>query len=387
MPRRFITLAIVAFWLGMAGLLFYEQLWPRLMPSEPVMFPVDVVDEAGEQNETTNWDVTKNGTTGYRADIDWRYHPDEDTFESECQLAWRIPDEKDWRDLGPHHVVLQTLGAQAMAPGGAPLGPLARYFATAAVLDSDVLALEWEAPREESWSGLPQIHDVSLKKSTYRLTRHGEMKSLTITSSYYLLWGTAQGKGIRVEAEVSGSAQAGRFTPHLKLSFPDLRGDENIGPLTLRDFVGDGEPVAVLERGTVLNPLHPPRRLPDLSDGQRWRAVVIDPYALLGLLAPLDRAAGGALREAGVMAGAESLDARVLPGTQLIDWEGGRDVPCRVVRCTGEGAVKSLTLWARERDGLMMRQEVNLWGDLWTFLRLPYGHKMRFPPRQHKKRL
>jgi hypothetical protein len=46
-----------------------------------------------------------------------------------------------------------------------------------------------------------------------------------------------------------------------------------------------------------------------------------------------------------------------------------------------------LTLWARERDGLMMKQEVSLWGDSWTFLRLPYGHKMRFPPRQHKKAL
>jgi hypothetical protein len=389
MPKRLVTLAIVAFWLGMAGLFAYETLWPRFMPSEPLMFPVDVVDEAGTQSETANWDITKNGTTGYRADVEWRYHREDDTFESECELAWRIPGEKDWKDFGGHHVMLQTLGGYGLAPGGVPVGALVQCGAASQVLRADTLAVKWELPRRESLPGLPQVHDVNIKRSTYRLTRQGEMKSLTVTSSYELLWGSDQGTGIKVEAQVSGSIQSRRFAPHVKLSFPELRGEEKIGPLSLQNFEGDGAPVAVLERGTVLNPLHPPRRLPDLSDGQRWRVVVIDPLALLGLIAPLDRALGGALREAGIAAdaGAEVLDARVLPGTQMVDWEGGKDVPCRVVRCTGEGAVKSLILWARERDGLMMRQEVSLWGDSWTFLRLPHGHPMRYPPRQHKKAL
>jgi hypothetical protein len=387
MPKRFLTLAIVAFWLGMTGLFAYEVLWPRLMPSEPLMFPVDIIDEAGTQTETVNWEVTKNGTIGYRADVDWRYHPDEDTFESECTLAWRF--SEDWRDLGPHHVLAQAFGAGALAPGGVPVGMLAQHAAAWKVLESDRLGVEWEAPRQDQLPGLPQIHDVNVQRSAYRLTRHGEMKSITVKASYGLAWGSDQGRGIKVQAEVTGEPRSGRFAPHVKLSFPELADETNIGPLTLKDFAGDGAAVAVLERGTILNPLHPPRRLPELRDGQRWRAVVIDPFALLGLVAPLDRALGGALREAGVAAdgGAEVLDAKVLPGTQLIDWEGGRDVPCRVVRCTGDGAVKSLTLWAREHDGLMMRQEVSLWGDAWTFLRMPYGHKMRFPPRQHKKSL
>src|SRR5689334_8374085 len=196
MPNRPVTLAIVAFWLVMAGLFGYEQLLPSLAPSEPLMFPVDVVDEAGPQSEVTNWEVTKNGTKGYRADVDWRYRPEDDAFESECVLAWRL---REWLDFGweHNHVRLQAFAAWATAPGGAPLGPLAQVAAAWGAEESDQLAVLWEQPRPDPSPGLPQIHDVSLKRSVYRLTRHGEMRSITVASTYSLVRGQEYSKGIK----------------------------------------------------------------------------------------------------------------------------------------------------------------------------------------------
>ncbi|HKI37371.1 MAG TPA: hypothetical protein VKA46_36290 [Gemmataceae bacterium] len=334
MPPRYVILAIVAFWLVTVGLFLHGVVMPRLAQTEPVMFPVDLVDEAGKQTETTSFEVTKNGTGKssplYRADVDWRYHPEDDTFESECTLNLRFVDEP-------------------------------------------------EPPRNEGPAWLPQVHRVDMT-SSYRLTRYGEMTAINSQTSYHLVMGEAK-EGIKVEAEVTGAPRAGQYTPHLRFTIPGLGDERKIGPLTLRDFERDGDPVAVLDRGTVLNPLHPPRRFPGLRDGQSWRLTVIDPLALVGLVASLDAAKGDALREAGVAAGAYGLDAHVMPDTETVTLQGGNEVACRVIRCTGDGPVSALAFWVRQGDGAVMKQEVNLHGDSWSLLRLPFGYKMRSSPR------
>jgi hypothetical protein len=330
MPPRWLTLAIIAFWLVMIALFNVAEVWPRFSPaSEPLMFPVDVIDEAGQAKELANFNVTKNGTLKYKAEVEWHYHPEDDTFESECQLTAR------WNDP--------------------------------------------EAPRDEGPVLLPQVHEVSMVSSFYRLTRGGEMNSIDVHTDYQLVSGEGDRGGIKVQARVQGSPHAGQFVPHVKLSFPGLGEDHKIGPFTPRDFERDADPVPVLPRGTVLNPLHPPRRFPDLASGQRWRLTVIDPLALLGLAAPLDR---GALIQAGIDAGASAsvLEARVLPGLDGVDWDAGKGVPCRVIRCEGDGPVGPLTLWVRDKDGVVMRQDFRLWGDSWSFLRTSAAYKARFTP-------
>jgi hypothetical protein len=328
MLPRSATLAIIAFWLIMVALFTFTEAWPRLAPAEPLMFPVDVIDEAGQSKELVNYNVTKNGTLKYKAEVEWHYFPENDTFESECQLTPRFPDP--------------------------------------------------EAPRAEGPAWMPQVHEVRMVSSFYRLTRGGEMKGIEVKSDYRLVSGKDEEGSIGVRAEVKGSPRAGHFTPHVKLTFPGLPQDEKIGPFAARDFERDGDPVAVLPRGIVLNPLHPPRRFPNLADNQRWRITVIDPLALLGLVAPLD---GGALREAGIDAGAAwVLEARVLPGLEGVDWDAGPGVPCRVIRCEGGGPVGPLTFWVRQTDGVVMRQEFHLYGDSWSFLRTSAAYKFRAPP-------
>ncbi len=332
MPSRLLTLAIVAFWLVMVALFNVTDVWPRLSPAEPLMFPVDVVDEAGQARELVNYDVSKNGTPNYRAEVEWYYHPEDDSFESECQF------EDRWHDP--------------------------------------------EAPRGQGPAALLQVHQVKMT-STYRLTRDAEMRRIDVRTNYLLAPGGDDKHAIPVEAHVTGTPQAGQFVPHLELTFPDLRKGEAIGPFIARDFRQDADRVAVSPRGTVLNPLHPPRRFTDLVEGQRWRFTFIDPFAFLGLAAPLDTAHGGVLRAAGIdaAAGASVLEAEVQRGLRTMKkWDGGKDVPCRIIECEGHGPIGPLTLWVRARDGVVMRQDFRLWGDSWSLLRLSLAHKMRKVP-------
>jgi hypothetical protein len=373
MPARWLTLAIIAFWLGMVALFNAIEIRPRLSPTEPLMFPVDVIDEAGQAKDLATYSVTKNGTFNYKAEVEWHYLPEDDTFESECQLTLRFTDQP-------------------------------------------------EAPREQGPIWLPQFHEVALS-SFYRLTRGGEMKAIEATTNYSLVWekegevGARETVGeIKVKAEVKGTPQAGRFAPHVRRTFPQLKGDEKLVkedeklgalarellrrwsprdeelvkgdeklvPLKLRDFECDSEAVPVPPRGTVLNPLHPPRRFPALADDQHWLLTVIDP--LLSLTAAAAPLGGEPLLKAGMDPGraAYVVEARVQPGLEGVDWDACKGVPCRVIRCKDGGPVEGLTIWVREKDGVVMRQDFRLWGDSWSFLRNSIAYKFRVIPGQRK---
>jgi hypothetical protein len=388
MPPRTLTLAIVGFWLAMAGLFFWHELWPRLEPSEPLLYPVDIVDEAGYQNEVTSWEVTKNGTPGYRADVDWRYHSEDDSFESQCDLAKGVT---YFLPRGRADVVLRTVGALAAAPGGVPIGALTQHLALYGLMDSEELDPEWEAPRSRGGAmpmpdWLPEIHNVHISSSFF-LTRHGDLRKVELTSEYTLAKRTEERSGTAVKAEIGGAPRSGRFTPHVqqppaedKLPRGKPPRGLDIGAFHVDSCDGDGATVPVLGHGTVLSPLHPPRRFPNIQEGQRWRAAVIDPLPLLGLAPSQDRKLAGTMREAGLPVDgcADVLDARVLPGIRVINWELGK-AACRVVHCTGVGPVASITYYVREHDGTLMRQDTRLWGDSWSFLRRPHGFKMRGP--------
>ena len=335
MPRPLITSAIVVFWLGMAGLFVYEVLWPRLMPSEPAMFPVDIVDEAGPQLETTSWLVYKNGGGGYRAATDWEYVAESDTFRSRCQLSH----------------------AQRVE----------------------------EAPRELGGPWLPQFHEVKTD-SHYHMTRAGQMTGIEATTTYTLALPALAEDGLTVTAKVSGHPRTGRFVPQVELSFPIPGGELGRARLRPKDVAREAAPVAVSPRGLVLNPLHPPRRLADLRPGQRWQVTLLDPFALLDLVGCLGSAAGDRLRHAGVAddAVADVLEARALPDLETLHWEEkNEDVTCRLIRCAGDDPYPALTLWVRERDGMLYKQEATTRsGDVWTFVRRPFNYRMQQAPFQ-----
>jgi hypothetical protein len=319
--------AIIAFWLVMLGLFLSGEVWPRLAPTEPLMFPIDVVDEAGPQGDDTLFAVVR-GDPGeyktetdwpYRADLEWSYRKDDDTFGSKCTLI------------------------------------------------------------------LPENGTTTLVNS-YRLTRSGEMKEIDAFTEYV----PAQLQSItKIKAELKGSPRDGQFVPHIERTFPNDKDQAGSNPFTGLESAHTGEPIAVPRRGTVLNPLHPPRRFSDISIGQHWSLTVIDPAPLLKLVRPLEASGGDPVTEAEVAASARAyiLEARVESGDEKVSWEPEKVVHCQIIRCTGDGPVGPLSFWVRQRDGSqtqpgyragdVMRLEVTLAGEKWTFARLGPGHKMR----------
>jgi hypothetical protein len=331
MPPRSITLAIVAFWLAVVGLFLAREVWPRLSPTEPQMFPVDLVDEAGRQEDRIDWVVSKNGGGGYRASTIWTYVPEDDTFRSRCQIA---------------------IGNRKL-----------------------------ERNRKLALPGLPQFHQVQTD-SSYYLTRAGRMTRLEARTTDVLTLPGPSGERIEVTAKVSGTLDAGRFVPRVAVSCSAAPGEGKSERPVLRSAMRDADPAPVPGRGIVLDPLHPPRRFPDLRAGQSWRVTLIDPFAVLDLVGLLGPEAHDLLRHAGIApdAVATVLDARVLHRVESFYWKerSNEVVPCRVIRCTaGDDPFPELTLWVRQRDGALMKQKaITLSGDEWVFTRRPAGYHM-----------
>jgi hypothetical protein len=169
---------------------------------------------------------------------------------------------------------------------------------------------------------------IMVIESSYRVTRGGDLRAVTAHAKGEA---TFHGLGFSVTADVTGEVRDGRLYPHFKIQYP-------LG--TYEDTV---QPVAVSERGSVLNPLQPVNRLQGLRAGQHWRLPLIDPLASV---------------LPGSRPDVRVLEADVSKGT--LDWYG-REVPCFVIDYRGDDA--RARTWAREADGMVLQQEVSLGGE------------------------
>src|SRR4051794_6728279 len=60
MPARWLTVAIVAFWLSANGWLFWRDIWPDLRPNQPPPVTIDLVEEVQTRRPTFLWTVLRN---------------------------------------------------------------------------------------------------------------------------------------------------------------------------------------------------------------------------------------------------------------------------------------------------------------------------------------
>jgi hypothetical protein len=334
MPPRLVILAVVAFWLAMTGLFVARDVWPSFRPSEPDFFPIDLVDEAGRENEPVAWSVLRNGADVYGANLDWRYDREEDAFESACQLLRRE--------------------AQEPPP---PDGP------------------DW-APRFQN------VH----MESTLRLHRRGHLVRLGCVTTWEAALPGDDREELEFKTTLEGEPAGGRLAPRLSVGLEGLKPGEALPAAFDPDRLSvQARAVPLSSRGLVLNPLHPFRRAPDLRDGQRWPVAFVEPLGLLALLGAVrEPAAGPLLRAAGLDPDAPAyvLDGRVLPGTEEITWDG-QPVACRVVTFASETApVGPVTFWARASDGVVLQHEARLWEDTWTFVRRTANYRIAPPKGQ-----
>ncbi|MFL5245803.1 MAG: hypothetical protein ACJ8FY_27330 [Gemmataceae bacterium] len=192
-------------------------------------------------------------------------------------------------------------------------------------------------PRIDSQGQIDELAQFGMK-SKLLVTREGELQALDL---YLTPPFPPQNDDIKIE--LLGEVKGGKLVPRIRI--PD------------RDFDKTFDPVPISERTSVLNPLQPLNKLPNLRPGQKWRMPVVDPVGqAFGSFLPL---ASGYVRY---------FDAEVLSEMEELPWKG-RDVPCRIIQYSGEDA--SGRTWVRESDGLVLQQEVNIDGKTLILQREP----------------
>ncbi len=214
MPPRWLSVPIVVFWLGTTGWLFYQDVWPLLLPGQAPPFTIDLEDEVQTRQAHIHWSVLYNDRPYLRAETWVEPDPADDTFALKATL----------RPLAP-------------APKGR---------------DADA----------EPFGGLVRLLRST---STYRIARNGDLRSLSVEFSVEARAGglVAAGDGV-----LDGKVKNGKFLSRLRLSSPVLPGGAVEKEL---------DPVPVSAHGSVLSPLHPVNRIAGLRPGQTWRLPLVDP--------------------------------------------------------------------------------------------------------------
>jgi hypothetical protein len=281
MPPRFLTIAIIAFWLSMTGWTLYKDVWPHFLPDNPPPFTIDLSDEAQPKGPNhIIWSVSVNGEEGAFHLETWvRYLPKEDLFE----------------------------------------------------LNSDM----W--PVLFAGTGIKEIAKFGMISKVV-VSRDGKLVSLNL-----ILTPPEPPKNDKVHIQLIGEIKGGLLIPRILI--PDRNIDKTF------------DPVPIKAHGSVLNPLQPVNRLPNLKPGQRWRMPVVDPVAqAFESMVPLG---GGYVR---------TFDAEVLPELMNLTWKN-EEVACQVIQYTGDDA--SGKTWVRAKDGLVLQQEVSISGKTLVLKRQP----------------
>ena len=210
MPPRWLSLAIVAFWLATTGWLLYQDVWPWLLPGQPPPYTINLEDEVQTQQAHVHWIVSYNDRPFLRAETWVKFDKEDDTFE---------------------------LHARVKQP-----------------------AVPFDGTNGDPFGGLIAIRDMS---SVYTVTRQGDLRAVSVT-----FYGDAHVGPLLTlpgEGALTGEVRGGRFFSHLRASTP-LFGAKTIDT--------DLKPVAVAAHGSVLSPLHPVNRISGLHPARpgacRW---------------------------------------------------------------------------------------------------------------------
>src|SRR5262249_55594123 len=179
-----------------------------------------------------------------------------------------------------------------------------------------------------------KISPLTVRKmaNRFRVTAKGELRELKVDITLTLL-------GLEHKFEASGTIDGDTFTPRVAGS---ILGNK---PPKL-------DPVKVASNGSVLNPMHPLNRLPNLRTGQTWRVPLVDPLAdtVAACLPSLDLF-GPRI---------EFLNAEVTEDN--LTWRG-KEVSCLVIEYRAPGkSHPSARTWTRRRDGLVLRQDAEFQG-------------------------
>ena len=154
MPPRYLTLAIVAFWLATTGWLCYREVWPHFRSDEAPPFTIDLADEAQLKIQRIRWVILRADKEGEKP----------------------IGRARTWVDHRPA---------------------------------DDTFELHSEIEQLRLGSGLITIK-VPQMASMYRVNREGDLKEMSARAAASLA-------GFEVKAQVNGEVHEQRFWPHCQI--------------------------------------------------------------------------------------------------------------------------------------------------------------------------
>ena len=188
----------------------------------------------------------------------------------------------------------------------------------------------------------------------YRVTREGNLRQLSGTVRVVFPLAVVVA---RLQGKVTGQDFVSQF------SFSGFSWDLH------RDL----KPVPVSNRGSVLNPLQPLNKLRGLRPGQHWRMPLVEPLAdtLKAVAAPylpgvFAQPSEVPMVDVEVLPDVRPLpELKIRPDTRYFPSPPRRfGTPCLVVSFTGDD--RSGRIWVREKDDVVLRQEVTLHNESWV---------------------
>jgi|GEM_PF-829215 hypothetical protein len=313
MPSRLVTGLIIAFWAATLVWFGYRDLWLRWAPAESPPFVIDLADEATVNNEVL-----------------W--------------LIYRQP-----------------------IRGGEPeeIG-IARTYLTFFNAD-DTFELTSELANVE----LTKMVRVPKLKNTYRVTRSGELRSLSADGELRL---QLFGLPIRGEAAVAAHVKGEVLVRSAVITLPVIG---KVTP-TLEDVPAP--------RGSVLNPLHPVSRIKGLSPGRRWQMPLVDPLA--DMVQPTIESAAKKVRESdsplsiSLPKAPKTLSAEVLRESAEIYFDGA-DHACHIIEYSGRDNEPPARTFVRIKDGMVLRQEASTMSERIYLQRVSARDKVRSKSSQY----
>jgi hypothetical protein len=205
--------------------------------------------------------------------------------------------------------------------------------------DDDSFELKSEFTQKEPWLLLG--HDSVFMNTTERVTRDGDLRKVTAELRLKL---TADPIVLRLDGQVTD----GQLHAQIRLNDADL-------PV---------KPVPVVNRSSMVLPLHPVNRIAGLRPGQQWQVSMVNPLSDLLRAAAENYLPGiDAIMPAAKPA---AMTAEVLPQRVEFSW-AGRTVKCWIIEYRGDDeTARTYVLSAPERqeDGLVLRQEARRGDDV-----------------------
>jgi hypothetical protein len=110
MPPRWLALAIVTFWLGTTGWLFWRDLWPQWRPGGPPPYTIDLVEEVHRQKKVkTLWAVLEDDRETLQAQSWVEHRPADDTFSLHVDYTAKTNFGRPGAGLVPRHRPVSSL--------------------------------------------------------------------------------------------------------------------------------------------------------------------------------------------------------------------------------------------------------------------------------------